>query len=104
MCSVLGHCHAEIVEAIRSASETLDHLSSCMLSKPVISLAERLTSVLPPGLDKAMFFGTGSESNEAAVRLAKLYTGKFEVVAIVMAWHDRSCTGGAVPRWPKRTW
>jgi 4-aminobutyrate aminotransferase-like enzyme len=67
--------------------KTLDHLASCMLSPPVIDLAARLTSVLPAGLDKVVFYSTGSESNEAAIRLAKTYTGKFEVVALAKSWH-----------------
>lgn len=62
-----------------------------MASPPVIDLAEMLTSLLPPGLDKAMFFSTGSESNEAAIRLAKMHTGKFEIVALAQSWHGMTC-------------
>jgi 2,2-dialkylglycine decarboxylase (pyruvate) len=87
MCCVLGHCHPELVETMCSVYKTLDHLASCMLSRPVVDLATRLTSVLPAGLDKVVFYSTGSESNEAAIRLAKTYTGKFEVVALANSWH-----------------
>jgi 4-aminobutyrate aminotransferase-like enzyme len=72
---------------IRAASENLDHLSSCMLSTPVLALADRLTSLLPVELSKVMFFSTGSESNEAAIRLAKVVTGKFEFIALGQSWH-----------------
>ena len=78
---------------MREASETFDHLSSCMLSTPVLALANRLTSLLPAGLDRSVFFSTGSESNEAAIRLAKVVTGKFEVVALGQSWHGM--TAGA---------
>lgn len=64
-----------------------------MLASSVLELATRLTAALPPGLDKAVFFSTGSESNEAAIRLAKIYTGKFEIVALALSWHGM--TGGA---------
>lgn len=58
-----------------------------MLSPPVIRLAKRLTSVLPTGLDKAFFLSTGGESNEAAIKMAKVYTGKFEIVGLGASWH-----------------
>lgn len=58
-----------------------------MLSTPVLALADRLTSLLPDDLSKAMFFSTGSESNEAAIRLAKVVTGRFEIIALGQSWH-----------------
>ena len=58
-----------------------------MISPPVINLAKRLTSALPPGLDKAFFLSTGGESNEAAIKLAKVFTGKFEIVGLGASWH-----------------
>ena len=93
MASLLGHCNPEITKAIQEASQAFDHLSSCMLSTPVLTLANRLTSLLPAGLDRAVFYSTGSESNEAAIRLAKVATGKFEIVALGQSWHGM--TAGA---------
>ena len=58
-----------------------------MLSPPVINLAKRLTSALPAGLDKAFFLSTGGESNEAAIKMAKVYTGNFEIVGLGASWH-----------------
>lgn len=58
-----------------------------MLSPPVIALAERLCNMLPPGLDRAFFLSTGGESNEAAIKLAKVFTGKFEIVGLGASWH-----------------
>lgn len=46
-----------------------------------------MTSVAPEGLDKALFLSTGGESNEIAIRLAKFYTGKFEMVGLAASWH-----------------
>ena len=87
MSCLISHGHPEIVEVVRSHAANLDHLFSGMLSPPVINLAKRLTSALPPGLDRAFFLSTGGESNEAAIRLAKVYTGKFEVVGLGASWH-----------------
>ncbi|KIW84302.1 hypothetical protein Z517_03552 [Fonsecaea pedrosoi CBS 271.37] len=87
MSSLIGHNHPEIAQVITSHALYLDHLFSGMLSPPVIYLAQRLTSLLPPGLDKAFFLSTGAESNEAAIKMAKLFTGKFEVVGLGASWH-----------------
>lgn len=87
MSCLIGHGHPEIVRTIHDHAENLDHLFSGMLSPPVINLAKRLTSVLPEGLDKAFFLSTGGESNEAAIKMAKMYTGNFEVVGLGASWH-----------------
>jgi 4-aminobutyrate aminotransferase-like enzyme len=93
MSCLIGHGHPAIVQTIAEHAAKLDHLYSGMLSPPVIELAERLTSVLPDGLDKAMFLSTGGESNECAIKLAKMYTGKFEIVGLGASWHGS--TSGA---------
>ena len=82
MSCLIGHGHPEVVEVIRSHAAALDHVFSGMVTPPVISLAKRLTEALPAGLDRAFFLSTGGESNEAAIRLAKTYTGKFEVIGL----------------------
>ena len=94
MSCLIGHGHPEVVETIAAHAAGLDHLFSGMLSPPVIKLAEKLTGVLPAGLDRAMFLSTGGESNEAAIKLAKTFTGKFEAVGLGMSWHG--VTGAAV--------
>lgn len=91
MSCLIGHGHPEIVETINQHAKDLDHLFSGMLSPPVVSLAHRLTSLTPPGLDKAFFLSTGGESNECAIRLAKFYTGKFEIVGLASSWHGMVC-------------
>ncbi|KAI5925212.1 pyridoxal phosphate-dependent transferase [Camillea tinctor] len=87
MSCLLGHGHPEIVKTIADHAAGLDHLFSGMVSPPVISLGERLCSLLPDGLDKAFFLSTGGESNEAALKMAKVFTGKFELVALGASWH-----------------
>ncbi len=87
MSAILGHAHPEIVATVRHQVERLDHLYSGMLSRPVIDLARRLAGTLPPSLDKAMLLTTGAESNEAALRMAKLITGRHEIVSFARSWH-----------------
>jgi 2,2-dialkylglycine decarboxylase (pyruvate) len=87
MSSILGHAHPDIVSTVSSAVASLDHLFSGMLSAPVVALADRLTATLPDPLGKAMLLTTGAESNEAAIKLAKLYTGRYEIVSFDRSWH-----------------
>ncbi len=86
MSAVLGHTHPRIVETVRHQVGKVAHLFSGMLSRPVVELSQRLAA-LAPGLDKVLLLSTGAESNEAAIRMAKLVTGKHEIVAFSRSWH-----------------
>ncbi|MCX4095484.1 aspartate aminotransferase family protein [Nocardia sp. alder85J] len=87
MSAILGHAHPEIVETVRRQVGELDHLFSGMLSRPVVELARRLAGTLPEPLAKVLLLTTGAESNEAAIRMAKLVTGKHEIVSFARSWH-----------------
>jgi len=87
MSAILGHSHPEIVDTVRRQIGTLDHLFSGMLSRPVVDLARRLAESLPAPLEKVQLLTTGAESNEAALRMAKLVTGRHEIVSFVRSWH-----------------
>ena len=93
MSSVLGHSHPDIVSTVSAAVSTLDHLYSGMLSRPVVEMATALSATLPASLSKVLLLTTGAESNEAAIKMAKLYTGKYEVVSFDRSWHGM--TSGA---------
>jgi 2,2-dialkylglycine decarboxylase (pyruvate) len=93
MSAVLGHCHPEISAVIADYAHRLEHLFSGMLSRPVVDLAAQLAAVAPGKLERSLLLTTGAESNEAALRMAKLVTGKFEVVGFAQSWHGM--TGGA---------
>ncbi|MBI1776202.1 MAG: aspartate aminotransferase family protein [Proteobacteria bacterium] len=95
MCASLGHNHPEIVTAIEKACREAIHLFSGMLSPPVVELAASLGRLLPPELQKSMFLSTGGEANEAALRIAKLKTGGFEVVGLTGSWHGMTAGAGA---------
>ncbi|MGD9737361.1 MAG: aspartate aminotransferase family protein [Solirubrobacterales bacterium] len=87
MSAILGHSHPAITATVRDAAENLVHLFSGMLSRPVVELSRRLAASMPAPLEKVLLLSTGAESNEAALRLAKLVTGKHEVVALDRSWH-----------------
>jgi 2,2-dialkylglycine decarboxylase (pyruvate) len=93
MSAILGHSHPEIVATVRDAIAELDHVHSSLLSEPVLRLTEALAGILPEPLSKVLPLSTGGESNDAALRMAKMTTGGFEVVAFDRSWHG--VTGGA---------
>lgn len=88
MACLLGHGHPEVAESISTHAKNLDHLLSSNRSPPVIDLAYKLTRILPDGFDKAMFLSTGSESCEAAIKLAKIFISRYEIVGLGFSWHD----------------
>jgi 2,2-dialkylglycine decarboxylase (pyruvate) len=87
MSAILGHSHPDVVATVQRQAATLDHLFSGMLSRPVVDLARRLAGSLPDPLRKVLLLTTGAESNEAAIRMAKLVTGKHEIVSFTRSWH-----------------
>jgi 2,2-dialkylglycine decarboxylase (pyruvate) len=92
MSAILGHCHPEIVATVRDAAGRLDHLFSSMISPEAVELAEALARLVP-SLPKVMLLSTGGEANEAAIKIAKLVTGRWEVVGFAQSWHGM--TGAA---------
>ncbi|MFL9875464.1 aspartate aminotransferase family protein [Paraburkholderia megapolitana] len=93
MSAVLGHAHPEVADVIAHSARELMHLFSGMLSRPVVELATRLAEIAPRGLERSLLLSTGAEANEAAIRMAKLVTGKYEVVSFARSWHGM--TGAA---------
>ncbi|MCP5084384.1 MAG: aspartate aminotransferase family protein [Alphaproteobacteria bacterium] len=95
MCSTIGHNHPAIVKAINQSCESALHMFSGMVPEPVVKLAQKLEDWLPAPLRKSLFVNTGSESNEAALRMAKLVTGGYEVIALGGSWHGTTGASAA---------
>lgn len=97
-----GHCNLEILEKTIQQMQTLQHTTIIYLTEEMVQLAEKLASVLPGDLRRLFFCCTGSEANEGAMLLARLYTGKNEFIALENGLHGRtyltmSATG--IPMW-----
>src|SRR5438874_13794084 len=75
MCATVGHSHPNIVAAIKKSCDTALHLFSGMIPRSVVQLADALSRIVPKPLKRSLLLNTGSESNEAALKMAKLYTG-----------------------------
>ncbi len=87
MSTILGHSHPEITDVIQKQAAELVHLYSQLLSPPVIHLAAKLAEIAPGKLQRSVLLSTGSESNEAALRMAKMATGRYETLALSRSWH-----------------
>src|SRR5262249_22069380 len=93
MSGMLGHSPPGVGGVARRWIAELDHLYSTVLSRPVVDLAALIARIAPGALDRVLLVSTGGESNEAALRMAKLVTGRHEIVAMSRSWHG--VTGGA---------
>lgn len=87
--SNVGHCRKEVVDAIREQAEKYSHLMVYgeMIQSPQVMHARLLTSLLPDSLQSVYYVNSGSEANEAALKLAKRVTGRREIVSCRNAYH-----------------
>jgi len=94
MCATIGHNHPAIVAAVHRAGEKAFHFFSGMIPEVVAELARTLAhDWLPGDLKRTIFINTGSEATEVALRMAKMYTGGYEILVLGGSWHG--ITGGA---------
>ena len=85
-----GHCHPKVVERVQRQAATLQHTTTIYLHPNFPALAQRLAAKLPPGLDVTYFVNSGSEANDLAVLMARLYTGHDDVIAVRNGYHGGS--------------
>jgi 4-aminobutyrate aminotransferase len=86
-----GHCNPEVIAAAKAQMDKLVHCGSYIYySQPTADLAEKLAQIAPHGLSKTFFGNGGAEAIEGALKLARLYTGKHEFVALHASFHGRS--------------
>lgn len=85
----LGHRHPRVVDAIKKQADKYLHLMVYgeYVQSPQVQLAQLLTHHLPPHLDTVYFTNSGAEATEGAMKLAKRYTGKFEIVCFNKSYH-----------------
>ena len=96
MCAALGHNHPRIAQALRESAETLIHSHMSMFNDREIILAARLAEIAPEGMNRSMFLTSGSDSNEAAMAIAKRYTGGYELASPAVSFHGMNDSTRAV--------
>jgi 4-aminobutyrate aminotransferase-like enzyme len=77
-----GHCHPEITARICDQVQSLQHVCNIYLTQPIVELAERLAEITPGRLQKSFFCNSGSEANDGAALLARMATGRSELLAL----------------------
>lgn len=87
--SNVGHCHPRVVEAVKEQVSKYMHLMVYgeYIQYSQVRFAQRLTSLLPENLDNVYFVNSGSEAVEGALKLAKRYTGRSEIISFINAYH-----------------
>lgn len=86
----VGHANKEVNAAIIDQLNRISHTSTLYVNKPQADLAAKLAEIAPGKLDKSFFTNSGTEADETAVVLAKLYTGRQEIIALRHAYSGRS--------------
>ena len=86
----VGHAHPRFVERVTQQVATLQHSTTIYLHPNFPMLAKKLASKMPPGLDVTYFTNSGSEANDLAIQMARLYTGNRDVIALRNAYHGGS--------------
>ncbi len=87
--SNIGHCHPEVVDAIKKQAETHMHLMVYgeYVQSPQVQLAKAVTDLLPKKLNTVYFVNSGTEATEGAMKLAKRFTGRSEIISFKNAYH-----------------
>ncbi|RDB26077.1 5-aminovalerate aminotransferase DavT [Hypsizygus marmoreus] len=96
----LGHCHPKVSQAAAEQCLTLVHAQcSIAFHKPYLQLVERLLPVVPhPSLDSFFFWNSGSEAVEAAIKLARVATGRQHIICMQGGYHGRTYGAMAVTK------
>ena len=85
-----GHCHPRVVEAIREQATEILFYSNLVYSSARARAAEKLVSVAPAPLSKAFFCNSGTEANENAMRMARMATGRENIITFSGGFHGRT--------------
>lgn len=86
-----GHCHPKVVEAIREQAGNFIHAqANIVIHKPMLQLIEELRKITPPSIDSYFFANSGAEALENAVKIARVATGRQNVIVFSGSFHGRS--------------
>src|SRR5512136_2648765 len=86
-----GHCHPKVVEAIREQAGLFIHAqANIVVHKPMMQLIEELRQVVHPSIDGFFFSNSGAEALEGAVKLARVATGKPDIIVFQGSFHGRT--------------
>jgi len=99
--ALLGHCHPKVVAAIKAQAEQLICCHASLYNDKRSEFLQKLTNITPTGLNKAFLSNSGAESIECAIKLARKYMGKPEIIAMMGAFHGKTM-GALSATWDKK--
>merc|ERR1719367_1661766 len=85
-----GHCHPKVNAALEEQVKTLWHTTSIYLQPKIHEYAEKLTATLPENLSCVYLVNSGSEANDLAIMMARLYTGNYDIISLRNSYHGMS--------------
>ncbi len=88
--NALGYAHPDLTKALQEQVGRLIHTSNLYHVKEQAELAQRISTITPPGLDRTLFVNSGAEANEGAMKLAVRYTGKNKIISAFNGFHGRT--------------
>ncbi len=92
-----GHCHPRVVAAAREQCGKIIHAQyTTVMHQPLLELTEKLGEVLPTGLDSIFYANSGSEAVEASIRLARMATGRPNIVVFQGGFHGRTVAAASL--------
>jgi taurine--2-oxoglutarate transaminase len=104
MCVNLGHKNPAVIRAIQEQAAALPYIAPGYATNVRVELSRLLLEVLPPGLTKFFFTTSGTEANEAAFKIARMYTGRTKIIARYRSYHGSTMASigatGDPRRWP----
>jgi 4-aminobutyrate aminotransferase-like enzyme len=89
----VGHCNPRITSKIKAQIDKLQHASTMFPNEGIVALAEKLAEIAPGEISQSFISNSGTEANEMAVQLARLFTRNFEIVALRHGYSGRSALG-----------
>jgi len=92
----VGHCHPHVTAAATQQLHTLQHSTTIYLQPRIAEYAEKLASKMPGDLKVCYFVNSGSEANDLALLMARLYTGNFDMIALRNGYHGGNASGMAI--------
>lgn len=98
---IVGHSHPKVVEAIERQAETLISCHASFYSDVRSEFLQKLVQIAPKGLNKVFLGNSGAESVECAIKLARKFTGKPEIIAMMGAFHGKTM-GALSATWNKK--
>ncbi len=99
--ALLGHCHPKIVAAVKAQAEQLISCHASLYNGKRSEFLQKLTAITPKGLDKAFLSNSGAESVECAIKLARKFMGKPEIIAMMGGFHGKTM-GALSATWDKK--